>query len=164
MKVKNSLVFEGDAVMAQIERSKNVPVAWAMARNRAKLEKPIADLRKMLESTPAMKALNEAIQKLVDEHAEKGADGKSKTEIKDDRIMVRLADPTAYTAAVEALRASEEHAQAIADEKALVEKEKALMEEETDFEPFKLKLDRIEKGDMDGAQMRALYKLGILEE
>jgi hypothetical protein len=164
MKLKNELGFEGDAVLAQVEKLKNVPVAWAAARNREKLEKPLADVRKMLESTAAMKALNDAIQKAAEEYAEKGADGKPKTEIANDRVMLRLADAAGYSAAVEKLRASEEHAQAIADEKELKDKEIALMAEDIDFEPYKLKLERLKDGDMDGAQMRILYKMGILEE
>jgi len=164
MKLKNELAYEGDMVLAQVEKSKNVAVAWAVARNRAKLEKPLADLREMLKSTEAMKALNEAIQKAAEEHAEKGADGKPKTTVDGGRVMVQLANAAAYTAAVDALRASEDHAQAIADEKELKEKETALLVEEIDWEPFKLKLDRVKDGDMDGAQMRVLFKMGILEE
>lgn len=164
MKVLNSLMVEGDAVLAQVERTKIVAVGWMAARNREKLEKPMADLKKMLESTPAMKALNEAVQKLAEEHAEKGTDGKPKTEINGDRVMIRLADAGAYSKAVEALRASDDHVQAIADEKELQEKEIALMKEEVDFEPFKCKMDRVKDGDMDGAQMRVLFKMGILEE
>jgi alkylation response protein AidB-like acyl-CoA dehydrogenase len=164
MKLKNELCFEGDAVMAKVEKVKNVPVAWAMARNREKLEKPLADVRKMLESTAAMKALNEAIQKAAEAHAEKNADGKPKTEIADDRVMMRLADTAGYTAAVEALRASEDHVQALVDEKELKDKETALLAETIDWEPYKLKVERLKDGDMDGAQMRVLFKMGILEE
>ena len=164
MKLKNELCFEGDAVMAQIEKTKNVAVAWAMARNREKMEKPLADVRKMLESTPAMKALNEAIQKAAEAHAEKNADGKPKTEVSNDRVMMRLADTAGYTAAVDTLRASEEHAQALTDEKELKEKETALLAETIDWDPYKLKVERLKDGDMDGAQMRVLFKMGILEE
>jgi hypothetical protein len=163
-KLKNELMAETDGVLAQLEGGKNQPVAWCVARNRAKFEKPMADLRKMLESTPAMKKLNEAIQKAAEEFAEKGPDGKPKTNIQNDRVVMPLADIAGYTAAVEALRVSEDHAQALTDEKDLKEKEETLLQEETDFEPFKLKIDRVKDGDMNGAQMKVLFKAGILED
>ncbi len=164
MKLKNRLAFEGDSVLEQLEKTKNVALAWCVRRNRANLEKPLEDVRKMVESTPEMKALNEAVQKTVEEFAEKDESGRPKFEQSGDRTMVRIADSVGYTEAINKLHGLPEHAKAIADAKEIQERELVLLEEEIDWEPFKIKIDRIKDGDMDGAQMKILDKMGIIDE
>lgn len=164
MKVTNRDLFEIEKVLASFDDSKAVALSWAATRNQAIISPAIADIRKMLAPTESIKSLQAGIQKLAEKYADKKEDGTPVTEVSEDRIVYRLSDPEAYVQAVEELRHSEEHAQALEDEEFLLKKERELLEEEFTFEPYVLKVGRLKDGDMSQAQMKVLYKAGILED
>jgi hypothetical protein len=165
MQLLNELMLVCDATLRRHSAVKVTNVAWAIARNRAKLDKPIEDLKKQIEPTEAMKAFSTARNKLVEAHAEKTAAGEPKrTPIMDQpgAFRYQIAHPDALEIAQAALR--QEHPQAEIDEQALTKKEEELLRLTTDFEPYKIKRTEIPDGILDAEAMLVFFKCGILED
>jgi hypothetical protein len=165
MQLGNELMLVCDATLRRNSAVKVTNVAWAIARNRAKLDKPIEDLKKQIEPTEAMKAFSTARNKLVEDHAEKTVAGEPKRAPIPDQpgsFRYQIANPDALEIAVAALR--QEHPQAEIDEKALTKKEEELLQLTTDFEPYKIKRSEVPDGTLDAEAMLVFFKCGILED
>jgi hypothetical protein len=165
MQLDNALMLVCDEMLKKHSGVKATAVAWAIARNRAKLARPIEDLQQQTAPTAAMKAFKEARDKLIEAHAERTAAGEPKrTPIPGQPGVFRyaIANPEALEGAVAAWR--QEHPQVEEDEKMLLEKEAELLKLTTDFEPYKLKLSAVPDGTLDAEAMLVFFKCGILED
>jgi len=165
MQLGNELMLVCDATLRRHSAVKVTSVAWAIARNRAKLDKPIEDLKKQIEPTEAMKAFSKARNKAVEDHAEKTGTGEPKRAPIPDQpgaFRYQIAHPDALEVAVAALR--REYPQVEEDERALTKKEEELLTLTTDFEPYKIKRSEVPDGTLDAEAMLVLFKCGILED
>lgn len=165
MQLQNELMVLCYEMLKRNSKTKVSNVAWAIARNRAKLEKPIEDLDKQTEPTEAMKEFKAARDKLVEAHAKKTATGEPiRTPIPDQPGLFRyqIADQEALEAAVAAWR--KEHPQVEIDEQEVTKKEAEFLKLTTDFEPYKIKQSAVPDGTLDADAMLVFFKCGILED
>jgi hypothetical protein len=136
-------------------------VAWMLTRNKAKIERPLADMRKMIAPTEAQMVLFKERDELVKAHATLNAQGKPNARV-DERgnTTYPIADQEAFAAAMAEL--VEKHPQAETDRLATVVREKELLETEVDFEPYTMSHNDVPDGTFSAEAIDVLFRCGIL--